>query len=125
VLFSTPSIAFSEVLSLYIFFDRREKQTGQIRLTEYPEAQDRGQLYLIIREAHNQKKPEPVENPRWLVIPDRGFFTGIASFGAIGTGKFNDCMYPFAKLRQTASELLRSGQRQPGRWPILKAKCDG
>jgi hypothetical protein len=98
MLFSTPFIAFSIAFSsLYIFFARREKQTGEIRLPSYPEPEGRDRPYLVIGEVHLAKKPEPVENPRWLVIPDRGLFTGIAIFGAIGTGKTTGCMYPFAK----------------------------
>ena len=27
---------------------------------------------MVIGEVHHAKKPEPVEQPRWLVIPDRG-----------------------------------------------------
>jgi hypothetical protein len=39
----------------------------------------------------------PVENPQWLVIPERGLFTGVAILGAIGSGKTSCCMYPFAE----------------------------
>src|SRR5580700_2168173 len=88
MLFSTPFVAFSTALSvLYIFFAHRSKESGPIRLPKYPEIESRDRLYLVIGEVHHAKKPEPVENPRWLVIPDRGLFTGIAIFGAIGTGK--------------------------------------
>ena len=31
------------------------------------------------------------------MIPDRGLYTGIAIFGAFGSGKTSGCMYPFAK----------------------------
>lgn len=31
------------------------------------------------------------------MIPDRGLYTGIAIFGAIGSGKTSCCMYPFAE----------------------------
>src|SRR5207247_4845375 len=37
-----------------------------------------------------------VEHPRWLTIPERGLYTGLAVFGAIGSGKTSACMYPFA-----------------------------
>jgi hypothetical protein len=30
-------------------------------------------------------------------VPERGLFTGIAIFGAIGTGKTSGCMYPYAE----------------------------
>ena len=36
-------------------------------------------------------------NPYWLAVPERGLFTGIAIFGAIGTGKTSGCMYPYAE----------------------------
>ena len=36
-------------------------------------------------------------NPRWLAIPERGLYTGIAIFGAIGSGKTSGCMFPFAE----------------------------
>ena len=32
-----------------------------------------------------------------MKIPERGLFTGIAIFGAIGSGKTSCCMYPFAE----------------------------
>ena len=31
------------------------------------------------------------------MIPERGLFTGIAIFGAIGSGKTSCCMLPFAE----------------------------
>src|ERR1700730_9243071 len=46
-------------------------------LPAYPEHRSRDRLFLVIGEVHHAKKPEPVEQPRWLVIPDRGLFTGI------------------------------------------------
>jgi hypothetical protein len=78
MLFTTPFVAFSTALSvLYIFFAHRSKESGQIRLPKYPEIEGRDRLYLVIGEVHHAKKPEPVENPRWLVIPDRGLLTFI------------------------------------------------
>jgi hypothetical protein len=122
MLFSTPFIVFSVALSSrYIFFAQRKKQTGKIQLPSYPEAEDRDQLYLVIGEVHHPKNPEPVENPRWLVIPDRGLFTGIAIFGAIGTGKTTGCMYPFAK--QLLSYRAQDKARRVGGL-ILEVKGD-
>ncbi len=122
MLFTTPFIGFSVALSsLYIFFAHRQKQTGPIRLPRYPEVETRDRLYLVIGEVHNPKKPDPVENPRWLVIPDRGLFTGIAVFGAIGTGKSTGCMYPFAK--QLLSYRAQDKDRRVGGL-ILEVKGD-
>jgi hypothetical protein len=41
----------------------------------------------VVGELHHLKRPEPEKYPRWLTIPDRGLYTGIAIFGAIGSGK--------------------------------------
>jgi hypothetical protein len=88
MLFSTPYIALSVLGSLvYIFLVRQEETIGLVKLPPYPDPSERDKLYLVIGEVHQPKKPEPAENPRWLVIPDRGLYTGIAIFGAIGSGK--------------------------------------
>jgi hypothetical protein len=122
MLFSTPFIAFSTTLSLfYIFFAHRQKRTGEIRLPRYPEPETRDALYVVVGEVHEAKKPEPVETPRWLVIPDRGLFTGIAIFGAIGSGKTTCCMFPFAK--QLLSFRSFDRQRRIGGL-ILEVKGD-
>ena len=67
------------------------------RLPRYPDPRKRNDLYLVVGEVHNPRKPGPAEAPRWLTIPERGLFTGIAIFGAVGTGKTSCCMYPFAE----------------------------
>lgn len=56
----------------------------------------RSALYLIIGELHHPKRPRPAATPQWLIVPERGLFTGIAIFGAVGSGKTSGCMYPFA-----------------------------
>lgn len=35
--------------------------------------------------------------PRWLTIPERGLYTGMAIVGAVGTGKTSACIYPSAE----------------------------
>jgi hypothetical protein len=95
--FSTFFILCSVTLSLaYIFGVHRLRETGQQRLPMYPDPRLRDELYLVVGELHHPKRAEPVEHPRWLILPDRGLFTGIAIFGAIGSGKTTGCMYPFA-----------------------------
>ena len=53
-------------------------------------------------------------NPKWLTIPERGLYTGVAIFGAVGSGKTSACMRPFA-------EQILSWQAgrspAPGGWP--------
>jgi hypothetical protein len=97
MLFTTPFFIASVILSLaYIFEVLGEREIETQRLPKYPDPRQRNDLYLVVGELHHPKRPEPVERPRWLIIPDRGLFTGIAIFGAIGSGKTTGCMYPFA-----------------------------
>jgi hypothetical protein len=98
ILFTTPYIAFSALLSgVYIFALKVRRRISPGRLPRYPEPGKRDALFLVVGEVHKPRKPVPAEVPRWLTIPERGLFTGIAIFGAIGTGKTSCCMYPFAE----------------------------
>ncbi len=98
MLFTTPYIAASVILSLgYIFVVRPTNTACQPKLPPYPDPSGRESLYLVLGEVHHPKRPEPVERPRWLTIPSRGLYTGIAVFGATGSGKTSGCMYPFAE----------------------------
>src|ERR1700690_2658702 len=98
MLFSTPYIAFSILFSFtYIFVIRREEQIGARRLAPYLSPERRNELYLVVGELHHPKRPQPATSPRWLIVPERGLFTGIAIFGAVGSGKTTGCMYPFAE----------------------------
>ncbi|MFZ0820650.1 MAG: type IV secretion system DNA-binding domain-containing protein [Candidatus Acidiferrales bacterium] len=98
MLFTTPYITFSILLSgLYIFALKGHRRIAPAYLPLYPDPRLREQLFIVVGEVHNPRKPEPSETPRWLTIPERGLYTGIAILGAIGTGKTSCCMYPFAE----------------------------
>src|SRR5438093_3319947 len=98
LLFTTPYIGFSLLFSLaYIFMGGERAPGAGGRLPPYPEAASRDKLFLVIGELHHSRRPVPAENPRWLVIPDRGLFTGLAIFGAVGSGKTTCCMVPFVE----------------------------
>ena len=98
MLFTTPYIGLSLLFSLaYIFVVRDAARTASGKLPPYPEVATREKLFLVVGEVHRPRRPEPAENPHWLVIPDRGLFTGVAVFGAIGSGKTSCCMMPFAE----------------------------
>jgi hypothetical protein len=97
-LFTTPFMIFSTALSgLYIFTLKVRHHISPGHLPRYPDPRKRNELYLMVGEVHNPRKPGPSETPRWLAIPERGLFTGIAIFGAVGSGKTSCCMYPFAE----------------------------
>lgn len=98
LLFSTPYIGFSLLLSLaYIFVMRQRPAVACGKLPPYPMPAERDKLFLVVGEIHHAKRAEPAPHPRWLVIPERGLFTGLAIVGAIGSGKTSCCMMPFAE----------------------------
>src|SRR2546428_2619289 len=98
-LFATSFFAFSLLTSfLYLFvYSSPRRRSKPYTLPPYPDARQREQLFLVLGEVHNPRKPVPAENPSCLAIPERGLFTGIAVFGAVGTGKTSGCMYPFSR----------------------------
>jgi len=97
-LYTTPYILFSVLLSgVYIFALKAGSKIRAGRLPLYAEPRKRAELSLVLGEVHNPRKPIPSETPHWLVIPERGLFTGIAIVGAVGSGKTASAMYPFAE----------------------------
>jgi hypothetical protein len=107
-LYTSPYLAYSILLSgVYIFALKtgRRIRAGKLRL--YSDSRKRTALSLFVGEVHHPRKQVPSETPRWLVIPERGLFTGIAMVGAVGSGKTASCMYPFAE-----QILLRKRTRQ-------------
>src|SRR5215831_7145326 len=112
MLFSTPLIAFSSIFALlYIFAVKTQKPLVRNPLPAYPHCGSREQLFVVVGEVHHATRLGPVEHPHWLAIPDRGLFTGIAVFGAIGSGKTSCCMYPFAE--QILSHCASDRKRRP------------
>jgi hypothetical protein len=96
MLFTTPYIGYSFLLSaLYIFTLRPRRSPKPQPLPLYPLVESRNQLSVVIGEIHNPRLPIPAENPSWLIIPERGLFTGTIMIGATGSGKTAGGMYPF------------------------------
>ena len=52
---------------------------------------------LVVGELHHPTVPQEIERPSWLTIPERGLYTGMAIFGAVGSGKTSALMHPFAR----------------------------
>ena len=97
-LYTTPFIVYSILLTgIYIFALKFPQKTRPGRLPVYIDPSARENLFLVVGEVHNARAPGPAESPHWLTVPERGLFTGIAVFGAIGSGKTSCCMYPFAQ----------------------------
>ena len=118
MLFTTPYILYSILLSgLYIFTLRAGRRAKPAHLPPYPDPRLRRDLFLVLGEVHNRRKPVPSEKPNWLLIPERGLYTGIAIFGAVGTGKTSCCMYPYrrAALRLQSRQQRRAHRRTRAR----------
>ena len=97
-LYTTPFIAYSILLSgIYIFALKVPDKVRPGELPRYPDPQKREDLFLVIGEIHDARTLGPSPSPRWLTIPERGLFTGIAIFGAVGSGKTSCCIFPFAE----------------------------
>ncbi len=94
-LYSTPLIACSMMFSLlYVHLYRNEQELVAGSLPPYPNPRTRTDLTLIVGEVHRELVPAPSASPRWLSIPERGLYTGIASFGSIGSGKTYGLILP-------------------------------
>src|SRR6185295_18300624 len=121
-LFTTPYMLYLALLSaLYIGTLKGKSRTIAGQLPSYPVPGDRKELFVVLGEVHHPRRSGPAENPAWLVIPERGLFTGIAIFGAIGSGKTLCCMYPYAE--QILSYQAHDSERRIGGL-VLEVKGD-
>ena len=75
--------------------DRRGRNWGL--LPPWPQRPTDEAPSLVVGEVHHPVEPRQVGLPSWLTIPEKGLYTGVAIFGAVGTGKTSACMYPFAE----------------------------
>lgn len=94
-LYSTPFLMFSMIFSLlYVHLYRSEQDLAAGSLPPYPNPHTRTELSLVLGEVHRQLVPKPSSTPQWFSIPERGLYTGIASFGSIGSGKTYGLILP-------------------------------
>ncbi len=93
----------------------------QGRLPEWPASPRDEAPSLVIGELHHPTVPRESERPSWLVIPEKGLYTGTLIVGAVGTGKTSGCMYPFA--RQILSWRAGDPNRRAGAL-VLEVKGD-
>jgi len=95
LLYSTPFIFFSMGFSLlYVHLYKSELELSPGAMPPYPDPRKRKDLSLILGEVHSRLTPRASALPSWLSIPERGLYTGIASFGSIGSGKTYGLILP-------------------------------
>ena len=67
------------------------------QLPPWPLSADQKAPAIVIGEVHHPVEAREIFSPSWLTIPERGLYTGVAIFGAVGSGKTSACMNPFAR----------------------------
>ncbi len=67
------------------------------RLPKWPTSPSDDAPSLVIGEQHHPTVARESDRPSWLVVPEKGLYTGVLVVGAVGTGKTTACMYPFAR----------------------------
>ena len=76
---------------------------------------------IVVGEVHHPVRAIESPAPEWLTIPERGLYTGVAIFGAVGSGKTSACLHPFA--RQLLGWQATNPERRPAAL-VLEVKGD-
>ena len=80
-----------------VFFESRSRSLAPLgMLPDWPLKPGDPGPGIVIGEVHHPVAIRQISNPSWLTIPERGLYTGVAIFGAVGSGKTSACMHPFA-----------------------------
>ena len=105
-----------------IWFARMGVSLGlRSRLPAWPLSPHSDGPAIVIGEVHHPVRAVESPTPEWLTIPERGLYTGVAIFGAVGSGKTSACMHPFA--RQLLGWQADNPERRPAAL-VLEVKGD-
>ena len=104
-----------------VWLQPRSGPGAQGRLPDWPTSPEDDAPSLVVGELHHPTVATESERPSWLVIPEKGLYTGMLVVGAVGTGKTTACMYPFA--RQLLSWQADDAGRRAGAL-VLEVKGD-
>ena len=100
---------------------RRRDFAPFAKLPPWPLSADQKAPAIVIGEVHHPVEAREIFSPSWLTIPERGLYTGVAIFGAVGSGKTSACMNPYAR------QLLGWQAGNPQLWAaalVLEVKGD-
>ena len=92
-----------------VWLEPRTRRGARGKLPAWPTSPGDDAPSLVVGKLHHPTVPRESERPSWLVVPEKGLYTGVLIVGAVGTGKTTACNVP---LRPAAALL-------PGRraWP--------
>ena len=86
------------ISSARIWFARMGVSLGlRSRLPTWPLSPTADGPAIVVGEVHHPVRAIESPAPEWLTIPERGLYTGVAIFGAVGSGKTSACLHPFAR----------------------------
>ena len=80
-----------------VWLQPRKGRGAQGQLPDWPTSPEDDAPSLVVGELHHPTVATESVRPSWLVIPEKGLYTGLLVVGAVGTGKTTACMYPFAR----------------------------
>ena len=110
------------ISSARIWFARMGVRVGRrSRLPTWPLSPSADGPAIVVGEFHHPVRAIESPTPEWLTIPERGLYTGVAIFGAVGSGKTSACMHPFA--RQLLSWQATNPERRAAAL-VLEVKGD-
>jgi hypothetical protein len=113
--YTTPYIVSSVLLSgVYIFTLKAARKIRAGKLPLYPNSAKRTELSLVVGEVHHPHRQTPSETPHWLILPERGLFTGIAIVGAVGSYDKDDPDYYARHTVMKARADLQRKSVSPG-----------
>ena len=105
-----------------IWFARMGVSLGlRSRLPAWPLSPTADSPAIVVGEVHHPVRAIESPTPEWLTIPERGLSTGVAMFGAVGSGKTSACLHPVA--RQLLSWHADTPERRPAAL-VLEVKGD-
>ncbi len=97
--FTAAGIGWAVLVSAWqVWFSRSVTDSGgRGSLPRWPFSPRQKSLSLVVGETHHPTEPVESDRPGWLVLGEKGLFTGTFVCGAVGTGKTSACMHPFAE----------------------------
>ena len=95
-----------------IWFARMGVSLGlRSRLPAWPLSPTADGPAIVVGEVHHPVRAIESPAPEWLTIPERGLYTGVAMFGAVGSGKTFACLHPVALVLEVKGNFCHDIRR--------------
>jgi hypothetical protein len=108
--FTTPWILFSFAQTVvFTQFKPKARAAKYNPLPPYIAVSARKTPLVVVGESHHPTRPERTTDPQWFVLPEKALYTGVACFGAVGSGKTT------AFIRPLATQLFAYAANDPAR----------